>query len=45
MPEAERASKEALAIPLYPEITEEQRGYVVENIKRFFRLHPEHRQG
>ncbi len=41
MPEAEGASKEALAIPLYPEITEEQRGYVVKNIKRFFRSNPE----
>ncbi|HHT9153366.1 MAG TPA: DegT/DnrJ/EryC1/StrS family aminotransferase [Candidatus Hypogeohydataceae bacterium YC40] len=41
MPEAERASKETLAIPLYPAMTEEQRKYVVENIKKFFYLHPE----
>lgn len=40
LPEAEGASREALAIPLYPEMTEEQRGYVVENIKKFFRLNP-----
>ncbi len=38
MPRAEEASREALAIPIYPEMTEEQRKYTVENVKKFF--HP-----
>jgi dTDP-4-amino-4,6-dideoxygalactose transaminase len=44
MPEAERASKETLALPIYPEMTEGQRAYVVENIKKFFRSNPELQQ-
>ncbi len=36
-PESERASAEVLALPIYPESTDEQRGYVVETIARFFR--------
>jgi dTDP-4-amino-4,6-dideoxygalactose transaminase len=36
-PEAEKASKETLAIPIYPELTDEQLIYVVESIESFFR--------
>ena len=34
-PESERAAKETIALPLYPELTEEQQVYVVETIKGF----------
>lgn len=35
-PESERAAKETVAIPVYPELTETQQRYVVECIKEFF---------
>lgn len=35
-PESERAAKETLALPIYPELTEEQQRYVVDVIDRFF---------
>lgn len=35
-PEAELASKEALSIPVYPEMSEDQLHYVVKTIKSFF---------
>jgi dTDP-4-amino-4,6-dideoxygalactose transaminase len=34
-PESESAAKETLALPVYPELTEEQQVYVVESIKGF----------
>jgi len=34
-PESERAARETLAIPVYPELTEAQQGYVVSQIRAF----------
>ena len=33
---AERAARETLALPMYPELSQEQQQYVVDSIKRFF---------
>jgi dTDP-4-amino-4,6-dideoxygalactose transaminase len=37
MPEAEKAAKEVMAIPIYPELTDEMKDYVVETILAFLR--------
>jgi len=37
MPESERAAAETLAIPVYPELTDDQARYVVASIAEFFR--------
>ena len=34
-PESERASKEVLALPIYPELTREMLGYVAQSILEF----------
>jgi dTDP-4-amino-4,6-dideoxygalactose transaminase len=36
MPEAEKAAAETIALPIYPELTDEMQAYVVETIKRFY---------
>lgn len=38
-PEAGRAAREALALPLYPELTEDLQGYVIQTVNAFFRGH------
>lgn len=36
LPESERAARETLALPIYPELTSEQIGYVVDSISEYF---------
>jgi dTDP-4-amino-4,6-dideoxygalactose transaminase len=36
-PHAEAAARESLALPIYPELTEDQQGYVVDQIHTFYR--------
>lgn len=36
MPESERASREVLALPLYPELTEEQQTFVIKSVREFY---------
>lgn len=36
MPEAEKAANETIALPIYPELTDEMQTYVVETIKKYY---------
>jgi dTDP-4-amino-4,6-dideoxygalactose transaminase len=36
-PESEKAAKETLALPIYPELSQEQQEYVVEQIRNFYK--------
>lgn len=36
LPHSERAAKEVLALPIYPELTDEEQDYVVDQIRRFY---------
>ena len=35
-PAAEKAADETLAVPIYPELTEDQKNYILDSIKQFF---------
>lgn len=37
MPESEKAARETMALPIYPELTDAQAEYVVEQVARFYR--------
>ena len=37
LPNSEKASEEVLALPIYPELTEDQQGMVVNRIKAFYK--------
>ena len=36
LPHSEKAAKEVLALPIYPELTDEEQDYVVDQIRRFY---------
>jgi dTDP-4-amino-4,6-dideoxygalactose transaminase len=36
-PEAEKASKEVLSLPIYPEISKKEQGFIVKKIKEFYK--------
>lgn len=38
LPEAERASEEALALPMFPQMTESQAGEVLETVRSFYKV-------
>ncbi|MEK7289250.1 MAG: DegT/DnrJ/EryC1/StrS family aminotransferase, partial [Planctomycetota bacterium] len=39
-PESERASNEVLALPIFPEITQEEQDFVIGHVKKFFKSAP-----
>ena len=41
-PESERAALETIALPIYPELTDSQARFVVENISSFFERNPQY---
>jgi len=36
-PEAEKAAKEVLSLPIYPELTKEEQDHIIKKIKEFFK--------
>jgi len=36
LPESEKACKEALSLPMFPELSKEQQEYIVSKIKEFY---------
>ncbi len=40
LPNAERATREVLALPIYPELSNEEQSYIIKIIKRFFKDNP-----
>jgi dTDP-4-amino-4,6-dideoxygalactose transaminase len=38
MPVSEQAAAGTIALPIYPELTEDMQSYVVKQIKRFYRM-------
>ncbi len=38
LPNSEKASRETLALPVYPELTENQQRFVVDRIKKFYKI-------
>jgi len=35
-PESEKAAQETIAVPVYPELSQEQQDYVIETIRKFY---------
>ena len=36
LPESERCSRECFAVPVYPELTGEEKEYIADKIRKFF---------
>jgi dTDP-4-amino-4,6-dideoxygalactose transaminase len=36
LPESEKAAQETIALPVYPELTQEQQDYVIDTIRKFY---------
>jgi dTDP-4-amino-4,6-dideoxygalactose transaminase len=38
LPESERASREVLSLPMFPELTESEQKYIIETVENFVRV-------